>query len=112
MLSATAASATTVHRSWIRPAAQRSGPKSRRLTVLAVQEPDRQQQQVGSSLSNVQQDVESLLKRYDFLSAGVGALAVTSFCVARGQDPATALGITAASTVVALLANDLFCNDN
>ena len=34
---------------------------------------------------------------YDFLSAGMGALAVTSYCVfLRGQDPWTALSITAA----------------
>jgi len=44
---------------------------------------------------------------YDFLSAGMGALAVTSYCVWRGQDPLTALSITAASTVTALVANEL-----
>ena len=44
---------------------------------------------------------------YDFLSAGMGALAVTSYCVWRGQDPLTALSITAASTITALVANEL-----
>ena len=32
---------------------------------------------------------------------------MTSYCVWRGQDPLTALEITAASTVVALVANEL-----
>jgi hypothetical protein len=46
-------------------------------------------------------------QRYDFLSTGCGALAVTAYCVARGQDPATAAGITVTATVVALVANEL-----
>jgi len=37
----------------------------------------------------------------------VGSLAVTTFCVLKGQDPATALSITAAATVAALVADDL-----
>ncbi len=40
-----------------------------------------------------------MLARYDFLSAGMGALVVTGFCVGRGQDVGTALWITAAATV-------------
>jgi hypothetical protein len=32
---------------------------------------------------------------------------VTAYCVARGQDPATAAGITVTATVVALVANEL-----
>ncbi len=53
------------------------------------------------------------LQRYDVLSTGVGALVVTSWCVyAHGQDPWTALSITATSTVVALVANELFFNNN
>lgn len=50
--------------------------------------------------------------RYDFLSAGLGALAVTTFCVAKGQDPATAMWITGASTVVALLLNEMLFEDS
>lgn len=42
---------------------------------------------------------ERVLARYDFLSAGMGALVVTGFCVSRGQDVGTALWITAAATV-------------
>ena len=43
------------------------------------------------------------LQRYDVTSASVGALTVTSYCVWRGQDPATALSITLAATVAALV---------
>jgi hypothetical protein len=42
---------------------------------------------------------ERVLARHDFLSAGMGALAVTGYCVMRGQDLGTALWITAAATV-------------
>lgn len=53
------------------------------------------------------------LQRYDVLSTGVGALVVTSWCVyAHGQDPWTALSITATSTVVALVANEVLFNNN
>ena len=50
---------------------------------------------------------EAVLHRYDFVSAGLGALLVTGICVSHGQDPGTALWITAASTVVALVVNDV-----
>lgn len=43
------------------------------------------------------------LQKYDVVSAGVGALTVTSYCVWRGQDPWTALSITFAATVAALV---------
>jgi len=46
-------------------------------------------------------------QKHDVLSAGVGSLAVTTYCVLKGQDPATALSITAAATVAALVADDL-----
>ncbi len=42
-------------------------------------------------------------QRYDVLSAGTGALACTMVFVANGQDPWTALSITAAATVTALV---------
>ncbi|GBF94041.1 hypothetical protein Rsub_07309 [Raphidocelis subcapitata] len=51
---------------------------------------------------------DRMLSRYDFLSTGCGALAVTGYCVARGQDPGTAAAITVTATVVALVANELF----
>ena len=46
-------------------------------------------------------------QRHDALSAGVGALAVTTYCVVKGQDPATALSITAAATVAAMVAEEV-----
>ena len=58
------------------------------------------------SVEEITKRCSVIMDRYDFLSAGLGALAVTTVCVARGQDPMTALWITAASTVVALLVND------
>ena len=45
-----------------------------------------------------------MLARYDFVSAGMGALLVTGYCAARGQDVGTALWITAAATIGACLA--------
>jgi len=57
-------------------------------------------------VQELQKSADTVFHRYDFVSAGMGALAVTSFCVARGQDPFLALSVTAASTVVALLLND------
>ena len=70
---------------------------------LAHTPPERTQNANEYQINESQQKFE----RYDFLSAGMGALAVTSYCVWRGQDPVTALSITAASTVVALVANEL-----
>lgn len=46
-------------------------------------------------------------QRYDFLSAGMGAMVVTSFCFARGQDVSTALWISAAATIGAVVLNEL-----
>eukprot|EP00887_Chlorella_sp_A99_P008021 scaffold12.g8021.t1 len=84
--------------------ARRGAPRARApLEVRAVQEPETRQD-VSSALRTLQ----LMMQKYDFVSAGLGALAVTTFCVARGQDPQTALWITAASTVVALLVNDMF----
>ena len=45
------------------------------------------------------------MQKYDVPSAGVGALTVTSYCVWRGQDPVTALSITLAATVAALVSS-------
>jgi hypothetical protein len=42
-------------------------------------------------------------QRYDFLSTGMGAMCVTGYCVAKGQDPGTAATITVAATVGALV---------
>lgn len=51
------------------------------------------------------------MQRYDFLSAGMGALCVTGWFVVRGQDPFVALELTAFATVTALVANELIFNN-
>ena len=43
--------------------------------------------------------------QYDIVSSGLGAMVCTSFFVSRGQDPWTALSITVASAVVALVSS-------
>jgi hypothetical protein len=62
----------------------------------------------GLSIEEISKQCAAVFSRYDFVSAGIGALAVTGVCVSHGQDPGTALSITAASTVVALVVNDIF----
>ncbi|KAL6749470.1 hypothetical protein V8C86DRAFT_997741 [Haematococcus lacustris] len=52
--------------------------------------------------------VDTMLKRYDFLSAGAGALIVTGYCWSQGQNPITALSVTATSTIFALVVNELW----
>ena len=90
-----------------RPAlAPRRAARRAAVAPRAVQEPERRSGMGGAvqqQAAGVRQQLDAVLQRYDFVSAGLGALAVTGFCVARGQDPATALWITAASTVVALV---------
>ena len=50
-------------------------------------------------------NISLALQKYDVTSAGVGALSVTCYCVWRGQDPATALSITLAATIAALVSS-------
>lgn len=80
------------------------------LVVKAIQEPE--QQTAYNTVQNARRNIDTMFRKYDFVSAGLGALCVTTFCVSRGQDPATAMWITAASTVVALVVNDSFFNDS
>lgn len=87
-----------------RPAAAACQQQRRRLfKVAAAAEPEPK----AGSVQDFARSAERVLARYDFLSAGMGALVVTGFCVGRGQDVGTALWITVASTVVALLVNDV-----
>lgn len=81
------------------------------VNASAAPNPKGQEGNGPSLLANIERNTNLLLQRYDFLSAGLGALAVTTFCVARGQDAATALWITGASTVVALLLNEILFSD-
>lgn len=87
-----------------------SGRTRRTIIVRASRESKDRQEATAApvvDLAEVWSKCTAVARRYDFLSAGIGALAVTTFCVVRGQDPGTALWITAASTVVALLLNDM-----
>ena len=52
------------------------------------------------------------VQRYDVLSTGIGALVVTSYFWAKGQDPWTALSITLSATAFALVLNELLPQDN
>lgn len=56
----------------------------------------------------IKTSVDGFFQRYDVVSAGMGSLVVTSICVKNGQDPFTALWITAASTVAALVLHELW----
>lgn len=51
--------------------------------------------------------MDAIAQRYDWLSAGLGALAGTSYGVYRGQPVAQALGITLCATVVALVLDEM-----
>lgn len=63
--------------------------RQQRLGVRATAQPE--PKQPAGALGDFVQSAERVFARYDFLSAGLGALAVTGFCVARGQDAGTAL---------------------
>ena len=54
----------------------------------------------------VDQGVRQFFSRYDVLSPGLGVMCVTSYCVAKGQDPWTAIGISFAATVLALVLSE------
>ncbi|KAF8072954.1 hypothetical protein HT031_000614 [Scenedesmus sp. PABB004] len=65
-------------------------------------------------LAPLRQSCDRLVQRYEhsLLSSGVGALAVTSWCVAHGQEPSTAAGVTVAATITALVLNELLFADD
>jgi len=63
------------------------------------------------AMEDIKRRSMAVLEKHDFLSAGMGALVVTSFCVLRGQNLGTALWITIASTVTAAVVNDVFFNE-
>lgn len=54
----------------------------------------------------------NLAARYDWLSAGTGALMGTSYGVVRGQPVSQALGITVCATVVALAIDEMLKDNN
>ena len=53
------------------------------------------------------QRLSRMMAKYDFVSAGMGALLVTGYCAMRGQDVGTALWITVASTVTAVVVDEV-----
>ena len=55
----------------------------------------------------VAEGAHAFTERYDLLSAFSGSMCVTGYCVLRGQEPWTALMITATATVTALVINEL-----
>ena len=55
----------------------------------------------------VAEGAHAFTERYDVLSAFSGSMCVTGYCVLRGQEPWTALMITATATVTALVINEL-----
>lgn len=93
------------------PLSKFSSPQTRKKVLVKASRESKDRQEATAApvvkLEEVWSKCTAVARRYDFLSAGVGALAVTTFCVVRGQDAGTALWITAASTVVALLLNDM-----
>eukprot|EP00197_Chlamydomonas_leiostraca_P009680 CAMPEP_0202865250 /NCGR_PEP_ID=MMETSP1391-20130828/5452_1 /ASSEMBLY_ACC=CAM_ASM_000867 /TAXON_ID=1034604 /ORGANISM="Chlamydomonas leiostraca, Strain SAG 11-49" /LENGTH=242 /DNA_ID=CAMNT_0049545061 /DNA_START=178 /DNA_END=908 /DNA_ORIENTATION=+ len=62
--------------------------------------------------ASIPETMENMLKRFDFLSAGTGALVVTGYCWSRGQDPLHALSLTLTATVVAVVLNELLFNND
>lgn len=55
----------------------------------------------------VDEGVRQFFSRYDVLSPGLGVMCVTSYCVAKGQDPWVALGISFSATVLALVISEM-----
>lgn len=76
------------------------GPVRPALVVRAVQS--------GGDKNSLQTGLSAMAQKYDFLSTGLGALSVTTYCVMFGhQDPVTALQITASSMIVGLVLNEV-----
>eukprot|EP00873_Tetraselmis_striata_P004672 jgi/Tetstr1/424936/TSEL_015429.t1 len=64
--------------------------------------------QSGGNKNGLLSGLDAMVQKYDFLSTGLGALSVTTYCVMVGhQDPATALQITATSMIVGLVLNEV-----
>jgi hypothetical protein len=77
----------------------------RNLVVTAAAQPEEPTSSSASPPPALQAQLQAFVTKYETnaLSSGVGALAVTGWCVAHGQDPATAAGISVMSVVVALV---------
>lgn len=87
--------------------------RRRAVRVAAVQQQDsntetRTPESSLSALQSLQKSYDRFMVKYEnsILSAGVGALMVTTYCVLNGQSPVEAAGITVCATLVALVS---FC---
>lgn len=109
MAFASLAPAQTVQR--FRPAAAAAGrasarpvrpllPRYSRATACVVRAEMRQR--------SPQESISTFFKKYDFTSTMMGSLLVTGYCWSRGQPPLEALTITISSTIIAVVANELF----
>ncbi|KAF6266644.1 hypothetical protein COO60DRAFT_7573 [Scenedesmus sp. NREL 46B-D3] len=85
----------------------------RSLVVTAAAQPEEPTSSSTSPPPPLQAQLQTFVNKYETnaLSSGVGALAVTGWCVAHGQDPATAAGLSVMSVVVALVLNEVLFSD-
>jgi hypothetical protein len=92
----------------VAPRLQRIGKRS--LVVTAAAQPEEPTSSTSPPPS-LQAQLQAFVNKYETnaLSSGVGALAVTGWCVAHGQDPATAAGISVMSVVAALVSASFRC---
>mmetsp|Transcript_27563 Transcript_27563/g.67785 ORF Transcript_27563/g.67785 Transcript_27563/m.67785 type:complete len:196 (+) Transcript_27563:254-841(+) len=58
-------------------------------------------------MANAADAVDKFRFKYDFLSAGLGALLATSYGISKGQSPTKALGITVCASIVAIAIDEL-----
>ncbi len=77
-----------------------------RVRASAPEEDSKPRASAAFDLDAVLDAVDKVAQRYDWLSAGLGALAGTSYGVYRGQPVGQALGITLCATVVALAVDE------
>ena len=78
-----------------------------RVRASAPEEDSKPRASAAFDLDAVLDAVDKVAQRYDWLSAGLGALAGTSYGVSRGQPVGQALGITLCATVVALAVDEM-----
>eukprot|EP00892_Ulva_mutabilis_P009673 jgi/Ulvmu1/7078/UM033_0139.1 len=63
---------------------------------------------VGSPAGAALDAIDTFFQKYDVVSALMGSLVVTTIAVSRGQSLGTAAMLTISSTVIALVANEVF----
>jgi len=65
-------------------------------------------------LKDMQVSMDKFMQKYEhsMLSSGIGAAAVTTYCMLHGQSPGEAAAITVMSTITALVLNEVLFTDN